>query len=309
MSMITKREFIRQSLELNLFFLRIMKEHAFFLAGGFTPKNSEYIQYAKGLNQQLSNLLMETVSLSQGMIRPQVIKSNEIVTQYTKKAEEITQFYTGVPINTNITAREKFLASHPNMYNLPDIDERVYMLNHNVLYFTSLLIEFKEKLIKEINACRLFTFNYVTLIEHILREAKLFVNLLSRLQKSEKIDIEQEQYVQEAFWNRIMEEHALFIRGLLDPSEEELIQGADDLAKEFESLQKEVVQAIDDANPRRNITEKSLRATEKIKQFKAQGTEGLIQCKVKAVILPLLGDHVLREANHYLRLLESFKAR
>lgn len=307
--MITKREFIRQSLELNLFFLRIMKEHAFFLAGGFTPKNSEYIQYAKGLNQQLSNLLMETVSLSQGMIRPQVIKSNEIVTQYTKKAEEITQFYTGVPINTNITAREKFLASHPNMYNLPDIDERVYMLNHNVLYFTSLLIEFKEKLIKEINACRLFTFNYVTLIEHILREAKLFVNLLSRLQKSEKIDIEQEQYVQEAFWNRIMEEHALFIRGLLDPSEEELIQGADDLAKEFESLQKEVVQAIDDANPRRNITEKSLRATEKIKQFKAQGTEGLIQCKVKAVILPLLGDHVLREANHYLRLLESFKAR
>jgi len=35
-------------------------------------------------------------------------------------------------------------------------------------------------------------------------------------------------------------------------------------------------------------------------------TEGLLQCKIKALAVPLLGDHVLREANHYMRLLHTF---
>lgn len=33
------------------------------------------------------------------------------------------------------------------------------------------------------------------------------------------------------------------------------------------------------------------------------GAEGILQCKIRSVILPLLADHVLREANHYIRLL------
>ncbi len=44
-----------------------------------------------------------------------------------------------------------------------------------------------------------------------------------------------------------------------------------------------------------------------IQKFKTAGTEGLIACKIKSIMTPLLGDHVLREANHYIRLLESFK--
>lgn len=40
----------------------------------------------------------------------------------------------------------------------------------------------------------------------------------------------------ECFWNQIMMEHALFIRGLLDPSENKLINTADESAKEFAEL-------------------------------------------------------------------------
>lgn len=39
----------------------------------------------------------------------------------------------------------------------------------------------------------------------------------------------------EDFWNRIMMEHALFIRGLLDPSEEELIETADKICHGLQS--------------------------------------------------------------------------
>lgn len=38
------------------------------------------------------------------------------------------------------------------------------------------------------------------------------------------------------FFSRIMKEHALFIRGLLDPTEEVLIETADDFSKDYKRL-------------------------------------------------------------------------
>ena len=51
----------------------------------------------------------------------------------------------------------------------------------------------------------------------------------------------------------------------------------------------------------------SKRLTEQIRKEAVlrAGVEGIETCKIKSIILPLLADHVLREANHYLRLLED----
>lgn len=53
------------------------------------------------------------------------------------------------------------------------------------------------------------------------------------------------------------------------------------------------------------LTRKTLETTEKYRDFKAAGTEGITGCSIRSVILPLLADHVLREANHYLRILNN----
>ena len=45
--------------------------------------------------------------------------------------------------------------------------------------------------------------------------------------------------------------------------------------------------------------------TQKFRDFKRAGVEGIETCRIKSIILPLLADHFLREANHYLRLLED----
>lgn len=45
--------------------------------------------------------------------------------------------------------------------------------------------------------------------------------------------------------------------------------------------------------------------TKAISDFKANTTQGLLECKVKAIMAPLYTDHLLREANHYIYLLQS----
>ena len=105
-----------------------------------------------------------------------------------------------------------------------------------------------------------------------------------------------------------MAEHAKFIRGLLDPTETELFNSANNFGNEFDQLVNESKQAMDNTIPLKKATEDSLKATMEIRNFKEAGTKGILECKIKSIIIPLLADHTLREANHYLRLLNMYKA-
>ncbi len=304
--MLSRIEFIKQSLEIHLFFARIMKEHSFFLETGFTSRDVNFTQQADALRIQFDGLLAETISLSNGVVSSNVIRSGEVITPYTLKAEMLSAYLTGIRIPTNLTQAEAELLGGEQMMFNPLLEQRVYMLNQKAIGLITALIQFKTTLLLNIFSCQMFTVNYPLLIEHILREAKLYLQTILKLQNREEIYLEREICEHELFWNMIMAEHSKFIRGLLDPTENELINTADSFGKEFDQLVAEVA-AIDKNIPLSKITDDSFKATKRIRDFKAQGTQGLIECKVKSITIPLLGDHVLREANHYLRLLKMFK--
>ncbi len=304
--MLSSAEYIRQSLDIHLFFARIMKEHSFFLEAGFTPKDSAFTNQADDLRLQFDMLLSEAVSLSNGIASPSVLQSGEVVTPYTLNAEMASSYFTGVQIQTNITQAE--LGLEGNGFNAanPLLEQRVFMLNQRAIGLINAIIQFKTTILSNVLACKMFTVNYPLLIDHIRREAELYLKTVQRLQNREDIDIEKEAYEQEAFWNRIMAEHSKFIRGLLDPTEKDLFNKANDFGNEFDKLTEAAKLAMDKTLPLKRVTVFSLKATKEIRDFNVQGTQGLLGCKVKSIIIPLLGDHVLRESNHYLRLLNTF---
>ncbi|GAA0080420.1 MULTISPECIES: DUF2935 domain-containing protein [Clostridium] len=305
--MLSRREFIRQSLELHLFFGRIMKEHSFFLQIGFTPKDSRLMQQANAFRMEFDRLLADAISLSNGVVSNNVLKSGEVVTPFTLKAEMASAYFTGVNIPIRLTEAEEGLRGDSSTKVNPMLEERVSMLNQRAMGLTRALAQFKTKILSDVICCRIFTVNYPLLIDHILREAKFYFQLVRRLQNREEIDLEKEAYEQETFWNRIMAEHSKFIRGLLDPTEDELIKTANNFGNEFDELTEEAKEAMDNAMAISKVTDDSLKATIEIKKFKAQGTQGLVECKIRSIIIPLLGDHTLREASHYLRLLKIFE--
>ena len=174
-------------------------------------------------------------------------------------------------------------------------------LNRRALRLLNDFIEFKENILRKVREGRLFTVNYPLLIEHILREARLYCTTVEELLDNRRLSYNNLRKT-ERFWNQIMMEHALFIRGLLDPTEEALIQTANQFAMEFKEL---LEQARKQDCRAMGMTEEALAETLRIRDFKAAGTKGILNCEIASIILPLLADHVLREANHYIRLLET----
>lgn len=321
------------SLENHLFFARIMKEHALFLEAGFPGKNADYIRRADWFKAEFEGILAQAAELGNGIVSGKVLRSGELFTDYTLDAEEQTAYLTGIRIRTGITRLERQMNNGCGRIAC-GLTRQVERLNERALRLLDGLIAFKEEILREVTACNLYTANYPLLIKHIIREARLYRCLIRKLQGYEdNVCCELQAYERngcceiqsqerrdcggardenydgcgdicavEIFWNQIMMEHALFIRGLLDPSEEALIEAADGFAKEYRELLAEAKRKDCMAE---ELSERTRQETIRYRDFKAAGTKGITECQISSLILPLLANHVLREANHYLRLLDK----
>ncbi len=305
--MLSKEEYIIYSLEYNLFFARLMKEHLIFMESGFSVKDSDYILEAHTLKTNYENFLLHILYLINDYTNSKILISNELVTPYTLAVENITQFYTGICINTEITRMEMNLIKNNLSNCYPDKSKEIQNINSYALNLVEKTINFKTRVISNVLNCKLFNRNYPTLLNHVIEEAEFYYKILTALENYADLPIKNELIKKEVFWNHIMEEHALFIRGLLDPSEKKLFNIADNIAKEFEKLTEKAKKFLDNNLISKEITEQSQKATKNIIKFKKSGTEGLIKCEIKSIILPLLADHTLREAYHYLRILETLE--
>lgn len=300
------------SLETHLFFARIMKEHALFLEAGFPCKEQSWIQKAEWFRQQFEDLLIDAVKIADCRVPLNILQSDELVTEFTISAEKRTEKLSGISINTEISQMTKQLQPGRGVEQIRAIFRHIHQMNRCSLRLLNGLIEFKENILREVNNCRLFTANYPLLIQHILREAKLYRTTIENLMRN-RPNTHMELFKIEEFWNQIMMEHALFIRGLLDPCEEQLIDTADNFAGSYKKLLELAKEQDCKANnahenlTQQNLTQKSLEETLKYREFKTAGAKGILDCQISSLILPLLADHVLREANHYIRILQCSK--
>lgn len=277
-----------------------MKEHALFLEAGFTPANKDLAQTAGSFKQKFETLLRRAVSMSDGIVSRRVLASGEILTEFTTNAEIQTQRYTGISIDKEITAMESALNFGEPSRNDPVLRRQVGQLNQTALSLLDGLIAFKEKVLSGMLRCRIFTVNYPLLIEHIIREAKLYRTFIRNIETGRNAD-EQSMRETELFWNQIMMEHAQFIRGLLEPIEDDLIKASNTFSQEYSALLSKSRMTNDAVM----LRQESLKETMKFRDFKTAGVQGIENCRIRSIILPLLADHVLREANHYIRLLSD----
>lgn len=274
-----------------------MKENSLFLEAAFTEKDKELKNIANNFQKLFSNILEDIIRLADGNISFEFINSEEFVTSNTLEAETKTSDLSAIDIRTNLTRMEMKLKSG-NVNVNEQLLNTISQINRQTLPAIQNLIYFKSDILNNVLTCKMYTTNYPLLITHIMNEAKMYYDLLNRVENRQPFT-QNYIYEQEIFWNNIMKEHAEFIRGLLDPSEKDLILTADRYADEYENILKNY------GNYPTYLTNVSLEETLNFKEFKVTGEEGILNCKVKSIIIPLLADHVVREANHFIRILRN----
>ena len=177
-------------------------------------------------------------------------------------------------------------------------------------------VAFKRMLIALALKCQvggLGGFNYPLLLDHIAREATLFLHILDTQETGVASPFAM-ALGEETFWLRIMTDHAKFIMSLLDQSERGFVEAADELSRVFERLlrQAQDYRSMLQADPDRfpvvsRFTDEVIKETARIRDFKRAAHQLLQECKIIAILPPLLADHVAREAEHFLDVLGEIR--
>ncbi|MFD0674549.1 DUF2935 domain-containing protein [Cohnella sp. GCM10027633] len=172
---------------------------------------------------------------------------------------------------------------------------------------------FKRKVLGLILQCQLpGANNFPLLVDHTSREAFYFRNRLEQLNTGQLDPLPDAIINENVFFLRIMADHAKFIGHLLDPSERKLVDQAKQFSDEFDQLlfqardldsmrpQSQTVPLLDQFVDQNKVSVTSLR------DFKKTARDLIEACRIKSIIHPLLADHVYREAERFLFIIDMF---
>ena len=158
-----QNEYIRLSLELHLFFDRIMKEHSLFLEAAFADKDKDLKRIANNFQRTFSDILERVITLAEGNVSSGLLESNEIVTRNTLEAENVTSDLSGIKINTNITVKEANLNSGIGGRINRQLLYEVSSINRQTLPIIQNLINFKNDILNKVLSCKMYT-NLIVLV-------------------------------------------------------------------------------------------------------------------------------------------------
>ncbi|MDQ1912102.1 DUF2935 domain-containing protein [Paenibacillus sp. GD4] len=192
--------------------------------------------------------------------------------------------------------------------------DTIRQFNVEVYNAASYIWAFKRRVLGLILQCKLpGQNNFPLLVDHVSREANYFRTRLAELNAGRLDPLPDAIINENVFFLRIMADHAKFIGHLLDPSERRLVEQARNFSDEFDQLlfqardldsmrpQSQTVPLLDQFLDQNRVSVQSLR------DFKKTARELIEACKIKSMIHPLLADHVFREAERFLVIIDMFE--
>ncbi|WP_010493917.1 DUF2935 domain-containing protein [Paenibacillus elgii] len=192
--------------------------------------------------------------------------------------------------------------------------QTISQFNAEVYTAASYIWAFKRKVLGLILSCQLpGANNFPLLVDHISREANYFRNRLAELNAGRLEPLPDAIIDENVFFLKIMADHAKFIGHLLDPSERKLVEQAREFSHDFDQL---VFQAIDLSSMRpqsqtvpllSQFVDQNKVSVKSLRDFKKTARDLINDCRIKSIIHPLLADHVFREAEHFLVILDMFE--
>lgn len=284
--MFTNETYHKKILNLNMFYLRIQKEHAYFLQTLIPPKQADLIKLITHFHEEYQYLIQETMNIGAGILEV----SDYMVTNYTLSMEKLTAFLTGHPIDTDLTILELNLATQPVIKEWDkNLKEAVTQLNQKITSLNREFIKLHNDVLEMVSACGILLNTYPSFLLHMKEELihynELLPNIISYFENDNL------KFKSIEFWNNMMLDHAIFTHSFLDPKNEiELLSRATTFINSFEQL-----------SNRNNLT---IKLTEDFRDFIVQITEGIFNCEISSMMNPLYCDHILREVNFYLYLLK-----
>lgn len=298
-TLLNDREYVEQSIGINLYFLRSLREYCFNIQTSFPPYETKYIQEANDLALRCEELGRRLMKIADGKLPSTAFEYPIFVTPYTLPLEELTQKLFQVPIATDITKKELTLKPGEVTPVSSELENEVTSINNESYEIASRFVMLSQMVYNELWKEDVFSYTYPTMYEFMFYDVELFRGELDRVMQKVKSDPTFAINYEFAF-NNSMKTIAVFLYKLIDPRNEEIAREASNFITRFQSAEEKYKKTPLTPDNQLQLTKEEKELVLDFQGFMQRCIQSLLDKKAYFVIEPIFLDNMYTKINYFL---------
>lgn len=297
--MLENKEYVYESLANHLYFAGTIRSFCTTIGLTFFKNNGQYIDRAIKLGYEATDIINETILLMNKEIASDVLSADVYITPYTKELDLLTQKLFGVSLLIQIDKDIEILNSRGNVIFNEEYLNKVDKLNNKSLLLIDSFKDFCSEIKTKLDSGNLFSYLYPDFFSYMYDEISVYGRDIERIMSKKDYT---EFYLNEFtyYFNELLRESALYIRGFLDTIDQDAFDMASFYVNAFANLTLKYLKKSD-ANTNLNI--ETVRLVTNYKKFITDIIEKLLKANTYFITPPLVLDNFLTNVNVYLFIL------
>lgn len=304
--MLNDIEFIEDSIGINLFYLRNLRDFCLNIYLSL-PENYKYYKTSiENIRKQTEILGRELVNSSNGKLSEKILTSGVFFTEYTLDTEKLTEKLFDINLSTDITKAEKLLT--PGILNEvnKDLVLKFENINNKALELSTSFSQIAFQIYNEMKQNEIFSYIFPNIFEFMLYQDALFINELYRIQN--KIKTNPSEIVSSEFSrNNAMETIAVFINKVVNPSELKIVNKSQEFINRFRQMA--TLYKATQLTPQNQLlmTNNEISLVTEFKTFMKECIDKLLSKQAYFITPPLFLDTLYTEINYFIYILNYNK--
>ena len=297
--MLDNKEISYESLANHIFYAGSIRSFCTTIGLTFFKNNVDYIDRAIVLGYRASDIINNAILLMDNVLAGDVLESDVYITPYTKELELLTQKLFSIDLRIRIDNDIALLKERGEVEYNDALMEKIDDLNNKALSLINDFKNFCSEIKTKLDNGELFSYLYPDFFNYMYDEISVYGRDIERIKS--KIDYT-EFYLNEFtyYFNELLRESALYIRGFLDTKHQDVFDMASFYIDAFANLTEKYLKNKND-----DLTEETKKLVINYKTFIIDIISKLLKAELYFITPPIVLDNFLTNINVYLFILEN----
>lgn len=296
--MIDNKEIYNESLVNHLYFAGTIRSFCSTIGLTFFKNNQEYIDKAISLGYRATDIINKAIFYMDKELANIVLESNVYITPYTKELDLLTEKLFDINLFISIDKDTNILKTRGNVEYNDDTMKKIDDLNKESLVLINDFKEFCNLIKTKLDANELFSYLYPDFFNYMYDEISVYGRDIERIMSKKdytKFYLSEFTY----YFNELLRESALYIRGFLDTKEGDIFDMASYYINAFSNLTLKYLKNKDD-----DLSIETERLVTNYQKFISSIIEDLLKSKIFFITPGITLDNFLTNVNVYLFILK-----
>ena len=299
--MLDNQEIYYESLANHIYYAGSIRSFCTTIGLTFFKNNQDYIDRAIALGYRATNIINNAILYMNKELADDVLNNDVYITPYTKELDLLTQRLFNVSLVISVDKDINILKSRGNVVFNDETMSKIDLLNNESMQLINDFKDFCSEIKTKLDSNELFSYLYPDYFNYMYDEISVYGRDIERIMsKKDYTKFYLEEFVY--YFNELLRESALYIRGFLDTIEADIFDMASYYINAFANLGEKYLK-----NKNVDLSGETKKLVSEYKIFVTGLIEKLLASNVYFITPSITLDNFLTNINVYLFILEQTK--